>query len=85
MFQCLKTSRCCARLTFPYIFVQTTSERLLSFLHHTRILWRNIQSYQMQASPPSFLLEAMWNEFQVSPWKGRKVHTSPSELLQNFI
>lgn len=53
VFQCLKTSRCCSPLTFPYLCSDNIWKPAFLF-SSTCFLWRNIQSYQMQASPPPF-------------------------------
>lgn len=52
LFQCLKTSRCCSRLAFPYLCSDNIWKPVFLF-SSTFFLWRNIQSYQMQASPHS--------------------------------
>lgn len=86
LFQCLKTSRCCSRLAFPYLCSDNIWKPAFLF-SSTFFLWRNIQSYRMQASPPTPPFSHIGNvEWILSvAIEEKNGHTASCEPLWNFF
>lgn len=86
VFQCLKTSRCCPRLTFPYLCSDNIWKPAFLFFKHSLSSEEHTKLSNNRASPPpSLSYRQCGMNFKRHCGRKKNVQTASCEPLWNFF